>query len=229
MITSAGIATALLLPTRLEAQIAPYTAYSAQEMSMLPEYCKYTLEFRIKVEGGNDPARIQHWKKLFENVSSGNSGATNIFDAIHHYCWGLSKVNYSKFWARSAQERLFYLGDSITEFDYVIKYASPGDKMLPEIHTKKGESLIAIGKFPLALVELERAIELKPDYWPPYAVMSDYYQDAGNIKMARQVLERGLSSSPDAKALTRRLADLEMTKGKPNIAAHPPKKPITPK
>ena len=39
--------------------------------------------------------------------------------------------------------------------------------------------------------------------------MSDYFKDAGDPKKAREILEKGLSNAPDAKALQRRLAELE--------------------
>ena len=61
----------------------------------------------------------------------------------------------------------------------------------------------------MGIQELERAIELNPDYWPPYAHMSDYYKSKGEIKTAREWLEKGLVTSPDARGLTRRLAELD--------------------
>ncbi len=49
-------------------------------------------------------------------------------------------------------------------------------------------------------------------HWPPYAVMSDYYKKKGDLKNAREVLEKGLLASPDAKALKERLATLDAVK-----------------
>jgi hypothetical protein len=40
--------------------------------------------------------------------------------------------------------------------------------------------------------------------------MSDYYKGAGNTAKAREVLKQGLSFSPDAPALTRRLEELDL-------------------
>ena len=62
----------------------------------------------------------------------------------------------------------------------------------PEIFTKKGENLIRLAKGPLGVIELERAIEAKPDYWPPYAALSDYYKSIGDRAKARDVLRRRL-------------------------------------
>lgn len=221
--TVTGIVTLLLGPLPLQAQVA----YSPQEVSMLPEYCKYTQAYRDRVPGGNNPARIQQWYTIFGGSTGSGGGGTGIFHHMHHYCWGLTNVNHARLWARSAQERNRNLENSIREFDYMIGHSSPSERMMPEFLTKKGESLLALGRAPLATMEFERAIALKPDYWPPYAAMSDHYKDIGNTKMAREVLERGLSASPDARALTRRLN--ELSGGKSNAASKSSRKPIVPK
>ncbi len=218
---AAGLTGALLAPMQLEAQ----QPLHPRELAMLPPYCKYTQAFRNRVEGGNDPEKIKEWYAIM----GGSYPATGIFHHMHHYCEGLMDVNYAKFWARSRQERNFRLQTSIQQFDYVIERSSPDDKLLPEFLTKKGESLVALGRGVLAIAEFNRAIQLKPDYWPPYAALSDYYKDSGNIKIAREVLERGLSSSPDVKALTRRLAELDAVKDKPKAVAESPKKAAAPK
>lgn len=118
------------------------------------------------------------------------------------------KTNRARFLARDELARRFYLTDSIGEFDYVITRVSDDFILLPEILTKKGENLILLGKGQVGILELERAIELKPDYWPPYAHLSDYFKSLGDLKMAREVLERGLSLSPESKGLLRRADEL---------------------
>lgn len=173
-------------------------AYDSREVAMLPAYCKHTQEFRERVPGGADGAAIEHWKAVL--------GAT--YEAMHHYCWGLMKTNRGMLLARSRQAREFYLGDAIQEFNYVIQRAPDEFILLPEILTRKGENLIRLGRGPLGVVELERASALKPDYWPPYTHLSDYYVSLGEPGKARETLERGLVHSPDAKALKRRLGEL---------------------
>jgi tetratricopeptide (TPR) repeat protein len=181
---------------------ASILAYDAREVAMLPRYCPYTQAFRDHVLGGNNPDEIQRWGSII--------GET--FHAMHHYCWGLMKTNRGVLLARDEQSRRFYLQDAIGEFEYVIQRAPPDFVLLPEILTKKGENLIRLGQGLNGNLELLRAMELKPDYWPPYAAMSDYYKNAGDLKKAREVLEKGLSASPDAKALKDRLAKLDAVK-----------------
>jgi tetratricopeptide (TPR) repeat protein len=219
-LTAMGIV-ALLVPTQLAAQ----QSYSPQELALVPEYCKYTQIWRDNTDGGKSPEKVQQWQSAF----GGTSSDPGIFLHMHHYCWGLTHVNHAKFWVKTAQERKSQLETSVREFNYVIERSRPGEKMLPEFLTKKGESLLALGIPQSAIVEFERAIELKADYWPPYAAISDYYKGIGNTKLAREVLERGLASSPDSRALSRRLAELGGAKGKPNASSQPPKKQDAPK
>ena len=169
---------------------------------MLPRYCSYTQYFRDQVPGGNNTAEIERWYSTL--------GET--FHHMHHYCWGLMKTNRGVLLARDEQSRRSYLTNSIVEFDYVIERAPPDYILLPEILMKKGENLIRLGQVGSVNLQLLRAIELKPDYWPPYAALSDNYKNNGDLKKAREVLEKGLSTSPDAKALKERLANLDSVK-----------------
>ena len=73
----AGFAFALLTPMHVEAELHRFD--NPREMFMLPEYCKYTQEFRANVPGGNNPAEIARWTNLM--------GAVYIH--MHHYCYGL--------------------------------------------------------------------------------------------------------------------------------------------
>jgi tetratricopeptide (TPR) repeat protein len=113
---------------------------------------------------------------------------------------------------RDQRWRTYHLKYSIAEFDYVIDRAPADFKMLPEILNRKGENLIRLDMGPQGVRELERAIAVKPDYWPSYAALSDYYRKLGVPAKARKWLERGLSVTPDVKALERRMAELNAAK-----------------
>ena len=128
---------------------------------------------------------------------------------MHHYCWGLMKLNRALYLSRSQQGRTFYFADSIGEFDYVLGHAPKDFVLLPEILTKKGQSLIALGRGPVAVPILEHAIELKADYWPPYVQLSEYYKASGDLDMARKVLQEALTHSPEVESLKQRLAELD--------------------
>ena len=178
--------------------------FDPREVALLPNYCKYTKVFRNFVPGGNNKAEIERWY--------GVMGRT--FDAMHHYCWAIMKTNRALLLARDNQTKFFYLRAAIEDFNYVLRFAKPDFIMMPELLTKKGENLIGIGRSAEGISELEHAMESKPDYWPPYAALSDYYESTGNVAKARELLEKALTFAPDTKALTRRLAELEGAKGK---------------
>lgn len=174
-------------------------AFDMREVALLPKYCIYTQIFRDRVPGGNNRAIVDQWYNQL-----GDS-----FHTMHHYCWGLMKTNRALYLARDQLMRRFYLTDSLDEFDYVIRRVPEDFILLPEILTRKGENLILLGKGQVGILELEHAIELKPDYWPPYGYISDYYKSLGDVKSARETLERGLQLSPDAKGLLRRIDELK--------------------
>jgi tetratricopeptide (TPR) repeat protein len=192
--------------------------YDPREVALLPRYCIHTQLFRNAVPGGYDQEEIKRWYSVM-----GPS-----FNNMHHYCWGLMKTNRALLLARTPHFRRFYLNDSLQEFDYVIRSSPPDFGLLPEILTKKGENLIRLDRGPQGILELERAIELKPDYWPSYAALSDYYKTTGDLAKAREWLEKGLSVTPDVKALKRRLVEVDEAKDKPKTAPQRPGKPSAP-
>lgn len=182
--------------------------FDPREVALLPNYCKYTKVFRTSVPGGNNKAEIERWYATM--------GRT--FDAMHHYCWSLMKMNRALLLARDKQTREYYLRSSIDDINYVLHFAPQNFVLMPELLTKKGENLIRLGRPVEGVTQLERAIQLKQDYWPPYADLSDYYGKTGDVAKARELLEKALTFAPQEKALTRRLADLEDTKAKKKSA-----------
>jgi tetratricopeptide (TPR) repeat protein len=175
-----------------------WQALDPREVAMLPEYCKYSQVFRSSVQAPDTRVQIKRWTAIM--------GPT--FHAVHHYCFGLLKTNRALLIATTDQFRKFYLDASIGEFDYVINRAPRDFILLPEILTKKGENLLRLGRDVPGVDSLQQAIALKPDYWPPYTVLADYYKDHGRPAEARTILEKALEHSPDAPAVKRRLADL---------------------
>lgn len=174
------------------------TDYDPREVVMLPDYCKYTQLFRDRVPGGNDREMIRRW----------HSTMGDVFIHMHHYCWGLMHLYRAKVLARDAQSRGFHYDSAVREFDYIMERTPKDFALLPEMLTKKGEALLGLGKAVLAMAEFERAIELKPDYWPPYAHIADHRRSTGDYVKAREILQAGLARSPGAKPLQRRLDEL---------------------
>ena len=177
-------------------------AYDPREVALLPNYCKYTQLFEASVPGGSDQVEKQRWKTIM--------GPT--FNAMHHYCWGLMKTNRALLLSRTRQTRTYYLASSVEEFNYVLQRAPADFALNPEILTKKGENLLRLGRNTLGIESLQRAIEMKPDYWPPYAALADFYKKQGDTVKARDLLEKALALAPDAKGLKNRLRELDRAK-----------------
>jgi tetratricopeptide (TPR) repeat protein len=175
-----------------------------REMRYLPDYCKYTQLFRDHLPGGNDPEQIEHWTNML--------GPTFIH--LHHYCWGLMATNRAFFMSPTPVERGYNLNQSITEFSYVIERSPPTFALLPEILTKRGENYVSLDQGAKGVADLRGAIDLKPEYWPPYAAMSDYFKQNGDLAKAREWAEKGLQASPNTRPLERRIAALDAAQGR---------------
>ena len=186
---------ALLLASVANAQ---HLQFGPEIVAKLPPYCRNALVYRDHVPGGNDKAAIERWFKVM------GKGFINI----HHYCSGLQLTNRALFDSQTKIERDRDLRLSIPEFDYVIERADSTLPLLPEILTKKGENLFLLERDPEAIAALVKAIEVRSDYWPPYAALSDHYKKKGQLDEARNWLKRGLAASGGAKALERRLREL---------------------
>jgi tetratricopeptide (TPR) repeat protein len=179
--------------------------YDPKLVALLPPYCKYTQIYRQSVPGGGDTTQIERWTAVM--------GAPNFLH-LHHYCWGLSNLNRALYFSSTKSDRDRELAQSVREFDYVLDRVAPNFALLPEILTRRGESLLLLGNWPEGVVDLNRAIALKPDHWPPYAALSDHYKELGDLGAAREWAERGLSAAPGTKALQRRLTELDKPRAK---------------
>lgn len=200
------------------AQIAGYPptidGYDPREVAMLPAYCKHTQVFRDHVPGGGNQVEIERWYSVLGRG----------FHSLHHYCWGLMASNRAMTLATSPAERMSYLSRSVGEFEYVIRNVPPDLALLPEIFSKRGENLLRLDRVAQGISDLQQATELKPDYWPPYAVLSDHYKKHKNVAKAREWLEKGLQASPGTRALQQRLAELSVS-GNSSSPAPVPKQP----
>lgn len=199
-----GLMSALLSLGSPGEAFADTDAINPASVVMLPPYCKHAHIYRSKIPGGNDPREVQRWQAVLGSA----------YEHIHHYCNGLLQTNTALLKAPTKVRRISLLEISIREFDYVIRNVPDDFVLLPEILTKKGVNLIRIDRGSEAVRVMQRAMELKADYWPPYAYLSDYYKDIGEQEKAKAVLKQGLSHSPASKALKSRLTELENSGGK---------------
>jgi hypothetical protein len=198
----AGVALALMLVAPLWGKAVEY---DPRVVPMLPLYCKRDVTGRPF-----SPDEEQRWRSAL--------GVDLIH--IHHYCRGLQLTHHALFFARDSRERLRNLRYSLAEFEYVLGNATPNFILRPEILTKKGENLILLDSGVQAITPLRQAIQLKPDYWPPYVALSDYYKKTGDRAQAKEWLEKGLAVAPNVKTMKARLVELEGSAAK--VKSAPP-------
>lgn len=209
-LSAAGLLRKVLVVAGLSAALpaAPLhaQAFDDRDFSMAPPYCRFTNIGRV--EARDNPAELARWRAVLGYM----------YDHMHHYCAGRMLTNRALYMSRNSKERMRDLNYSLQEFNYVINRAKPDYVLLPEFHYYKGDNLLRMGRTAEGIPSLQKAIELKPDYWPPYASLSDHLKALGDVAKAREWLEKGLSASPDAKALQSRLAELGSAGGKGKTA-----------
>jgi len=127
---------------------------------------------------------------------------------IHHYCYGIFTL-YNARSTMDPKERKKLLLVAMKQWAYVDKGWPANFKLRPELHVKRGETLLELRNPAAALREFQKAISLKPDYSLPYAKLADYYQDQGKTEEAIQWVKKGLKYVPRSKKLKRRLKALE--------------------
>ncbi|MGZ8215952.1 tetratricopeptide repeat protein [Methylomagnum sp.] len=168
------------------------------EVARLPPYCRGVQQIRSI---SKDPIPIeQHIQQYgFE------------YTHLHHYCWALNSENKAMVMLdkRARNSLLFY---SLSDIEYVIERARPAFVFLPEIHTGKARILSQLGRDVEAFTALNKALQLKPDYWPASMRLSDYYKKHGDLENAKKVLVKALEKTPNVKIIQKRLSELSAAK-----------------
>lgn len=173
---------------------------SAAELSLLPPYCGPRAQ-----RWGNDldHPEVQRWRSVF---------GSDYFH-MHHYCQGMLLLLRGDRQPLDSREATGEYEAALNNLEYMESRASSGFVLMPELYLKKGRVLLRLRRDHKALQAFRRAIELKRDYVPAYAALSDFYLDRGKPEPARKVLQEGLEVVPDASILQRRLAELSRDQG----------------
>lgn len=193
---------------------------SLSEMRILPPYCPHTQIISSSYGRQQAPGQYDAQTKPYVDLYGDD------FWHLHHYCFGLVQANRA-YKAQGARERAGHWYRAVGEIDYVIRSASSGFILLPELRTQKATGLFKLNRNAEAVLELQKAIQQDPDYARAYAVLSDYYRDARNKSTALKTLEDGLTHSPEDRGLLRRYANLGGTR-KFEAPPPPPETAATP-
>ena len=171
------------------------------ELRLLPPYCKDTQIISSFYGRQQSPASYDATTATWVNAYGDG------FWHVHHYCFAMTYVLRSHRMSNQ-RERMGLLTQSLGEFEYVLKSANQSFPLRPEIHTKKAQALVMLGRGSEATSEFQKAITSKADYPGPYGFLSDYYVEAGDKAQAIKVLEDGLTAAPTSEFLLRRYRNL---------------------
>jgi hypothetical protein len=161
------------------------------EMALLPEYCADTMGFEYGDAYTRTSPRAAYWVSLM-----GPS-----FWHVHHYCWGLIKLERVMTPGTRKELRAGGLKNVAAEMKYVLRNGTPDFILRPEILVRLGDVLILDSEPSAAREAYASARRLKPDYWPAYTRWADVLAKLGLRRDALALLEEGLRIMPGEKAL----------------------------
>ena len=127
----------------------------------------------------------------------------DIFKHIHHYCWGMDKLNLK---LQSGNPSAFSLKNVVGEFDYVLGHNDPKKSMHAEIWTKKAQVLLMLKKNVEAVAAFYNAIKSNKHYVPAYIFLSQYLKSTGDVRGACKILTFGVENNPNSKKLRQQAA-----------------------
>lgn len=192
---------------------------TAGELALTPAFCQDVQTINGWSQHGRESPRSPMW--------IAKMGKT--FWGMHHYCWGMVNIHRSQAAGQSPQERDFKIHSAISDYYYVVEIAPPDFVLLPEIFYLIGEAHGMVNEHVNAIEAYQKALRLKPDYWPPYEGHAKILEKLGKRAEARAVLEMGLKVAPNEprlKTLYERLGR-GLTKGSPNTARGATAKPLS--
>ena len=175
----------LFLPT--SSQAFPKTDL---DFMLLPPYCAAR-------SGRTDQATEDYWKSVIGRKD---------WVHIHHYCSSLDRLNKARL--LSTKERNVILESFVKKTSYMEKHGTRNFIFLPELYTKRGQSLVTMGKKKESISYFKQAIKANPNYSRNYKELSKVYTSLGNHKEAIAIVEQGLKQRPNSKMLLYRLKTL---------------------
>ena len=187
-----GVAAALLLAgwAWVGASWARPENVTPEERALLPEYCDAVQEASGYATG------FARWTAVYGEA----------FNSFHHYCWAFIYLMRADRHSTANQRQM--LMNAYDEIAYVLRATPPDHVLVPEMLTKQGMILRRQGRIREAIDRLEKAAALNPKYWRAYAELAQCYLAQNDKRKALEVVEEGLTHSPDSRALAAWLKDL---------------------
>lgn len=189
-----GLAAALLLAgwAWVGAPWAGPANVTPEERALLPSYCDAVQDTPGYATG------FAKWSAVYGEA----------FNSFHHYCWAFIYLMRADRHSTADRDRQNLLINAYDEIAYVLRATPPDHVLLPEMLTKQGMILRRQGRIKEAIDRLERAAALNPKYWRAYTELAQCYLAQNDKRKALEVVEEGLTHSPDSRALAVWLKDL---------------------
>jgi tetratricopeptide (TPR) repeat protein len=158
------------------------------EQARLPEYCAYSqfvpLDKQMLVA---EHPRKKYWDSV--------NGPDQIH--IHHLCnahiWASRAIR-----TRDQAKARYFHERTVNELAYVLRnLIDPKYRLLAEIHTMQGVSLVALKKYADAEAAFERAVLANPTYIKAYGHAAENRVTQKQLPAAREWAEKGLKVDPN--------------------------------
>ena len=173
------------------AGIDGFREISPEEDARLPKYCEHSAD-----RGATRVPPTPEAQAWFDIMGPG-------YKAVHHYCWAMVEIWRADSFKTPPAQKTHWLTSAISNINFVIEHSPPDFILHPEIFTKRAAILVRLGKVAAASADYEKAISLKPNYWPAYVGLAQLMQKSGQVAAARSWVEKGLANAPDSQALLR--------------------------
>jgi tetratricopeptide (TPR) repeat protein len=161
------------------------------ELALTPPYCPDTMGFKYGDAYYNTSPRAGHWVGLMGKN----------FWSLHHYCWAMINLRRAQMAGVPPMTRKGLLENVVSDCIYVVKNTAPDFVLLPEIHTRIGETQLLLNNTGAAYDSFAQARALKPDYWPAYLRWAEVLVKINQKGEAKKLIAEGLRHAPDAKPL----------------------------
>ena len=152
-----------------------YFEISASEMKMLPKFCKTGFS-RYKLEG-------QNW--------------------MNHLCPGLNALNHASLIYENNATKKFAIIEALSHFSYTLEHTQ-STFFHSFVYLKRGEAYELKRDMPKAVLDYQKALQLKPNNIGVHVALIDVYLKLGDQSKARELIEHGLKIKPSSKSLLRR-------------------------
>lgn len=173
------------------AGIHSFSQITPEEDARLPKYCETSGD-----RGATQVPPLPRAKPWFDLMGPG-------YKMLHHYCWAMVEMWRADSFKITPAQRTHWMGSAVDNMTFVVVNSPPDFVLHPEIFTRRAGVLARLGKHSAAIADYERAVELKPNYWPAYIGLAQLMRSIGQMAAARTWVERGLANAPDAQALLR--------------------------